>query len=311
MKAAGVTQYGGLEQLRQLELPTPAIDPENGVLIRVHGAGVGQWDAGIVSGASAKTFGRTGFPVIPGVEVAGVVEAVGSQVGEVRPGDEVYTYFFGASGGFAEYAAAVASEVAPKPKSLSFAQAAALPVASITALMAIEETLRVQSGELVLVAGAAGAVGSLAVQFAKLAGARVIGTASGANADYVRGLGADEFVDYTQGDVAQQVRGTHPNGVDVGLDTVGGPSVELTAKTVRSGGRFADITGTDAKADPSIQASHVWSEASRERLIRIGELVDSGRLRLEIGQLFPLARARDALARVTSRHGRGKVVLEI
>jgi NADPH:quinone reductase-like Zn-dependent oxidoreductase len=185
-----------------------------------------------------------------------------------------------------------------------------VPTDAITAHMALVDELHLAAGQTVFIAGGSGGVGTLAVQIAHALGAHVIASTSAGNVDFVRSLGADEVVDYRAGDPAVQLRDRYPAGVDAALDAVGGPSAATTIKTVKAGGRFAELTGEDVNA-PGVIVSHVESKPSGTRLREIGVMIDEQRLRPEIAKTFPLAEARAAQALVESRHVRGKVVLTV
>ncbi len=300
----GITAFGGPESLVQLDLPTPDA-PRNGVLIRVKAAGIGIWDAYRRSG-NFKLPDGVEFPIALGVEVSGVIEKMGGKVEGMHPGDDVFAFV--PFGGWAEFAATTEALVAHKPANVNYARAAALPVAAVTADMAINEALAVQKGETVFIAGGSGGVGIMAIQLAKRAGARVIASTSTKNLEFLAKLGA-EAVDYTAGDVASAVHGLAGGGVDAALDAVGGENAETTARTVRSGGRIAELTGYDLQVDDSIAVHHVVMQMSGGRLNRIAELVDDGSLKVEVARTFPLEQAKDALGLVEGRHVRGKVVL--
>ena len=307
MKAMVIDAFGGLEKLHSAELPDPA--PARGeVIVRVQAAGVGIWDSMQRSGELPVEHAT--FPLVLGTECAGTIAALGDGVEGLSVGDPVYTYFFGKQGAYAELVAVDAAAVARKPERANFVEAAAVPTDSITAHQALVDELHLEAGQTVFVAGGSGGVGTLAVQIAHALGAHVIASTSGANLDFVKSLGADEVIDYHAGDPALQLRDRYPNGVDAALDAVGGPSAQTTIKTVKSGGRFAELTGEEVSA-PGVNVAHVESKPSGARLRTIGELIDGQQLRPEIAKTFPLDEARDAQALVESRHVRGKVVLTV
>src|SRR5467141_2064681 len=196
MKAIVVHEYGGPEVLKYEDVPRPE-PKENEILVRVIAAGVNPVDGMIRSGMFAK-YEKAAFPMIPGADIAGVVEKVGSKITKFRMGDSVYAYIsLKNSGGYAEYAVATECEATPKPKSLSYVEAAAVPVVSLTAWQALIDTGKLSAGQTVLIHGGAGGVGSFAIQIAKERGAKVIATASTPNQDLLKQLGADVAVDYT------------------------------------------------------------------------------------------------------------------
>jgi NADPH:quinone reductase-like Zn-dependent oxidoreductase len=307
MKAIVIDAFGGLDALHAATLPDPT--PERGeVLVRVQAAGVGIWDSLQRSGELAV--GDASFPLVLGAECAGTIEALGEGVEGLGVGDEIYTYFFGRQGAYAEKVAVAADAVAPKPERANFVEAAAVPTDAITAHTALVDALHVAPGETVFIAGGSGGVGTLAVQIAHALGARVIASTSAGNRDFVLSLGADEVVDYHAGDPAVLVRDHYPNGVDAALDAVGGPSAANTIRAVRAGGRFAELTGEDVSA-PTVTVEHIQSKPSAERLRAIATLIDAQKLRPQIARTFPLDEARAAQELVESHHVRGKVVLTV
>ncbi|MQY03333.1 NADP-dependent oxidoreductase [Actinomadura macrotermitis] len=285
------------------EVDDPKVGPGT-VLIEVRAAGVNPVDWKVMAGGLDPMM-DTVFPAIPGWDVAGVVRAVGPDTPEFEPGDEVMSYArkdIVHAGTFAEQVAVSAAHVARKPAGLSFEQAAGLPLAGLTALRTLDH-LAVRDGETLLVLGASGGVGAFAVQLARARGARVIGTASGRNHDYLRELGA-EPVDYKD-DVVRRVRELAPGGVDAVADFVGG-QLDVTVKVLAEGGRNAST------ADPSVRehgGTWVWVRPDGERLAGLGELAEQGRLTVEVAGTFPLERVGDAFEQSRSGHTRGKLVI--
>jgi NADPH:quinone reductase-like Zn-dependent oxidoreductase len=310
MQAIVIDSYGGLEklQLRELAIPEPKADE---VRVRVRAAGVGIWDAMQRTGAFPPEHEK--FPMVIGAECAGTIDALGSAVhAPLHQGDEVYAYFYGDQGAYAQYVCIKADDVARKPKNLSFIEAAAIPVDGITAQALVDE-LHLAAGQTVLIAGAAGGVGTLAVQIAaKALGARVIATAGKANLEYVRTLGASEVVDYTAGDVVAGVKTIAPDGVDAALDCVGkDDKAKKTIAAVRDGGRLAELVGEDVPAQRNITIGHIESAPSAKRLDTLRALFEDGTLHVEIAKTFPLADARNAQQAIETRHTRGKIVLVV
>jgi len=312
MRAIAIDAFGPAEALRLRELPDPKVGPDS-VLIRVRAAAVNPVDAGIRRGALDAAFPHR-FPLIPGWDVAGTVEAVGPAVVDLEPGDEVYAYARKteiAEGTYAELVSLPAGMVARKPRRLSFVQAAAIPLAGLTAYQALTEALGVVRHEKVLVTAAAGGVGHLAVQIARHLGADVVGTAGAANQDFVRSLGA-EAVDYGAGDVTAAVRALHPDGVDAVLDMVGGAGQDQARGALRAGGRIASIVDTDpAKGAEGISAHYVFVRPSAKELYELASLADEELLVPEIADVLPLDRAAEAHRRIEGGHVRGKLVLEV
>lgn len=307
MRVALARQLGGIDSVELGDQPDP-VPAAGQALIRVHGAGVGPWDVGFLGGG----FPGIAVPFVPGQEVAGVVEAAGDGAG-VRPGERVYASLFPAGGGFAELALASAGKLAPMPGQASFPEAAGLVIGAGTAYEGLADRGRLQAGETVLITAAAGGVGSAAVQIAAAIGARPVGVASRANHDYLRSLGAAEVFDYHAADWARQVRAAVPGGVDLLLDCAGGRTRDKAIGAVRDGGRamFIVLQGPPAQLERGITGESFAASGGRQRLEALSRLVDTGRLRPQVGAVLPLDQARRALAQVAGRHTRGKVVLQI
>jgi len=292
-------ETGGPDVLRLEEAQRP--EPGEGeVLLRVRAASVNPIDWKYRRGVIARQ-----LPAVLGNDVSGTVER--SRAPGFVEGDDVFG--FAASGGYAELATAPGAMIAKKPAGVSHEQAAALPVAGLTAWQALFDHAGLQRGQTALIAGAAGGVGHFAVQFARHAGARAIGTGSSRNRDFVLGLGAEEYVDYTQQSVAEAV-----GDVDVAFDTVGGQTTQSLLSSVREGGTLVTIAGAapeEAARERGVRAEHVVMRPSSEQLTRIAELVASGEVHVEIAQSFPLAEVGRAHALSESGHVRGKIVLKV
>jgi NADPH:quinone reductase-like Zn-dependent oxidoreductase len=297
MQAVLIRQTGTPDVMHFEEADRP--EPGHGqVLIRVHAASVNPADWKARRGLAA-----TRLPAVLGRDVSGTVEL--SRADGFAEGDDVFGYVAG--GGYAEFAIASASTIVRKPPGLSHEQAAALPVAGLTAWQALFDRGALQRGQTSLIAGAAGGVGHLAVQFAKHAGARVIGTGSSRNRDFVLGLGADEYVDYTERDVGEAV-----SAIDVAIDTVGGDTTQALVPTLRDGG----ILVTIANAPPEQMARARGARAellvmspNAEQLARIAELVAGGEVRVEISEVLSLTEVQRAHQLSETGHTRGKIVL--
>jgi NADPH:quinone reductase-like Zn-dependent oxidoreductase len=307
MRAITYSRFGSADVLELTEQPDPHIGPDT-LVVRVRAASVNPVDWKIREGRLQGLI-DTQFPAIPGWDVAGVVEQVGLDTTEFQVGDEVYGYVRKDTvqgGTFAELVAAPVRTLARKPSSLSFEEAAAVPLAGLTAYEAIRRA-GVKDGQTVLVHAAAGGVGAFGVQIAKALGARVIGTASEANHEFLRGLGA-EPVTYGDG-LADRVRALAPDGVDVLLDFVGGGAVAAGAEILADGGTIASI------ADPTARTEHgghyIWVRPSVAGLDALTALFDAGKLSVELAQVFDLADAADAHRASETGHTRGKVVVRV
>jgi NADPH:quinone reductase-like Zn-dependent oxidoreductase len=297
VKAVVIHATGDADVLRIEDVERPD-QGEGDVLIRVEAAGVNPVDWKYRRGVVERA-----LPAVLGEEISGTVEA--SRAIGFAPGDQVFG--LAASGGYAEYATAFASGLALKPDALSFAQAAALPVSAMTAWQALFDCGRLARGQTALIAGAAGGVGHLAVQFAKHAGARVIGTGSSRSREFVLSLGADTFIDYTRGEIAAAA-----TDVDLVLDTVGGATTASLLPTLREGGTLVTIA---YPPETPPQDCRCWVKPlslkpSSEQLARIGDLVASGAVRVEIAEFGP-ADVQRAHAVSESGHARGKIVLTL
>jgi NADPH:quinone reductase-like Zn-dependent oxidoreductase len=299
MQAVLIRETGSPDVLHYEEADRP--EPDDGeVLIRVSAVSVNP-----VDWKQRRGLAQTEVPAVLGRDVSGTVER--SRADGFTEGDDVFG--MAASGGYAEYTTASAAAIAKKPDGLSDEQAAALPVAGMTAWQAVFDRGGLEHGQTALIAGAAGGVGHLAVQFAKHAGARVIGTGSSRNRDFVLGLGADDYVDYTEQDVGQAV-----SGVDMAFDTVGGDTTQALVPTVREGGVLVTIASAppeEAARARGARAELLVMSPSSEQLARIAELVAGGEVRVEISQVLPLTEVRRAHELSESGHTRGKIVLTV
>ncbi|MFI8825215.1 NADP-dependent oxidoreductase [Streptomyces sp. NPDC053431] len=298
--------YGGPEDLTLMDLPEPKVAPGE-VLVRVEAAGVNPVDWKLAAGGLDPIM-VAHFPMIPGWDVAGVVARNGLDSTEFAPGDEVFGYIRKDSaehGAYAEEVAAPVRTLARKPRALSWAQAAGLPLAGLTALQAADR-VGAGAGDTVLVHAAAGGVGSLATQLLVARGARVIGTASPANHDFLRGLGADP-VAYGTG-LAERVRELAPDGVDAALDFVGGEAVDVSVDLLRSPERLASVADHRAAA---LGGHYVWVRPDGAGLSTLAALADEGRLTVFVEKVLPLREAAEAWRLNSGGHTRGKLVLAV
>ncbi|AOP47868.1 NADP-dependent oxidoreductase [Streptomyces lydicus] len=304
MRAIMYNEFGGADvlALRQTEKPEPG---PGDVRVRVVAVGVNPLDYKRRYGW-VEQFYPTTFPAVPGLEFAGIVDALGDGVTEVGVGDEVFGWT--RTGAYAEYA--LAGDIAPKPAELSFAAAAALPVAGETAQRVLD-ALGVREGETMLLHGAAGAVGQVAVQLAVALGVTVIGTASPANHDFLRGLGAVP-VAYGAG-LADRVRAAAPKGVDAVFDAAGHDALPVSI-ALRGGttDRIVTIAATDAaEHGVPFSAGGTPSEQVRAGLVRHARLAVEGKLTVPIAETFALADAAKAQELSEAGHVRGKLVIEV
>ncbi|MEU6979290.1 MULTISPECIES: NADP-dependent oxidoreductase [unclassified Streptomyces] len=306
MRAMTMPRYGGPEELAPADLPDPKVAPGE-VLIRVVAAGINPVDWKLAAGGLDPLM-VTHFPLIPGWDVAGVVERNGLDSTEFAPGDEVFGYIRKDSAEHGAYAEKVSAQVrmlARKPRALSWAQTAGLPLAGLTALQAADR-VGVGAGDTVLVHAAAGGVGSLGTQLALARGARVIGTASPANHAFLRELGA-EPVAYGPG-LADRVRELAPGGVDAALDFVGGEAVDVSVELLASAARLASIADHRAAA---LGGHYVWVRPDGAGLATLAALADEGRLTVPVEKVLPLSEAAEAWRLNSEGHTRGKLVLSV
>jgi NADPH:quinone reductase-like Zn-dependent oxidoreductase len=298
MKAIQFSQFGGPEVLELVELPDP--EPSAGqILVAVRAAGINPIDWKVRSGAMGGE-----LPMTTGREVAGVVDAIGDGVTDVKPGDGVFGFAAG-GGGAAELA--LSSDYAPIPPSIDYAHAAALPVAVETSVRALD-LIGVGSGVTVIVNGAAGGVGSAAVQIARDRGARVIGTASEGNHEYLRSLGAEPT---TYGDgLVQRVRELAPDGVDAALDAAGGGALPALVELAGGPDRVVTIADYQGAQETGVTFSGGMGTARAvHALAEIGDLIESGRFSLAVAETFPLDQIAEAHRLSETGHARGKLVL--
>jgi NADPH2:quinone reductase len=313
MLAAAIDRFGGPEVLNIHALPVPTVGPRE-VLIALDTAGVGPWDLEIREGIFPPRKPR--FPLVLGVDGAGVVMAVGSRVRRFKIGDRVVSYnWANPKGGFyAEYVVVPADKVGRVPKRLDLEQAGAIATTGLTALQGIDDHLRVQRGEFVIVHGGSGGVGTLAIQFAKLRRAKVLATASGIDGlELVREMGADMAVDSRHGDVAAAARRFAPDGIDAVLALAGGDALVDALSAVRRGGRLAYPNGVEPAPAKRRGVKFIAYDAISgvREFERLGRAVTSTKLKVPISERFPLADAAKAHEHLAAGHVLGKTVLRI
>lgn len=315
MRAVLLPRFGGPE-LFHVEEVEPPIPGGQEVLVRVLASGTNPVDAKIRQDGS---WAELDFPAVLGYDAAGVVEEVGDEVADLQPGDEVYftpPIHGNSRGTYAELTTAPASVVAPKPSGLSFLEAAAVPLAGGTAWEAIMRRLSVKEGETVLIHGAAGGVGSFAVQFAKAAGARVLATASRGNLDFLRDLGADVAIDYESEKPVEVVHDqTQGQGADAVFDIQGDQVVSRSLPALRPFGRIACILPPQGDLtllyQKNLTLHGIFLTRERERLDEMRPYLEDGRVRPMVAETLPMERVDEAHQRLDSGHGRGKVVLDL
>jgi NADPH:quinone reductase-like Zn-dependent oxidoreductase len=311
MKAVCIHQYGAPEELTYQDLPRP-LPGDGELLVRVHAAGVNPVDWKTRSGSAlAKAYGER-FPLVLGWDVAGVVAGIGQEVSGFALGDAVYGMirFPKPGGAYAEYVTAPAEHLAHKPVSVDFLEAAALPLVSLTAWQALFEAGELAEGQTVLIHGAAGGVGHVAVQQARWCGARVIGTARSRDEEFLRGLGLDTLIDYQTDRFEEVVR-----GVNVVLDTLGGQVQQRSWGVLKKGGILVTLRTTPDLAEKAaargLRAEHVLVRPEAQHWDRINGLVESGEVRPVVAAVYPLHEAAKAHHRLEQGPTRGKIVLRV
>jgi NADPH:quinone reductase-like Zn-dependent oxidoreductase len=314
MRAAALDRFGGPDVLTPHVVPVPEIDA-NEVLIAVHTAGVGSWDADMRDGWWPDPRGPR-LPLVLGTDGSGTIAAVGSRVRRFTSGDIVYSYSFAnPKGGFyAEYVAVDAEKVGRPPTMLTLREAGAIPTTGLTALQGIDDVLQVRRGEAVVVHGGSGGVGSLALQFAKMRGARVLATASGRHAlAFVRRLGADAAADGRLEDLKAAAMMFAPDGVDAVLALAGGAPLTRLLGAVRRGGRVAYPNGVERapRERHGLSVESYDATAGIREFERLGRAIEQARLQVPIVATYPLEQAAKAHERLAHGHVLGKIALRV
>ncbi len=305
MRAIRVHDYGDADQLQLEQIQHP--EPQAGeVLVQVYAAGVNPIDWKIRQGLR-KNMLQMQFPYIPGMEIAGVVQEVGSGVTALKVGQAVYGRTM--KGAYAEYTIAAVESLGLKPQSVSFDEAATVPIGATTAWQGLFEHGKLEAGQRVLIQGAAGGVGLFAVQFARWKGAHVIATTSGANVDFVRSLGAETVVDYTTTALASVV-----HDVDLAFNAVGGSTLEESVQVLKRGGTLVTTAGQPAAEkvqERNVHVTSIYANIDTELLQTFAHMLDEGQIQVAIEKVFPLSEASLAHELSQRGHGHGRIVLHI
>jgi NADPH:quinone reductase-like Zn-dependent oxidoreductase len=310
MKAAQLNSYGDADSIQiNNNAPKPAIRPGQ-VLVQAYAASVNPFDWKVREGTH-KEYIKLELPAILGGDVAGTVTEIGAGVSGLEVGQPVYgmANSAGGQGAFAEFVPVSAAQLVAKPKSLDYVHAAALPLVGVSAYQALIDTMDLQRGQKILIHGGAGGIGSVAIQLAKHLGAYVATTASAADTNFVKSLGADEAVDYKKQDFSQVLR-----DFDAVLDTIGGETNAKSYKILRRGGVLVSMIEQPNERlvkNHGITYIQQSSKPTVERLTRVAELADSGKLKITIDKVFPFDQAAEALEHLKAGHSRGKVVIQI
>jgi len=304
MKAVRIHSFGGPDVLRLEDVPTPE-PKDDELLVRIHAAGVNPADWKIREGR----LGQTQLPAIMGSDFSGEVETPGPHATDFRAGDAVFGVVGDASGSYAEYALAPASQVLHKPAELKHTEAASLPISSLTAWQALFDAANLQPGQKILIHAAAGGVGSFAVQFAKWKGAHAIGTASADHVAFVRQLGADQVIDYHAKPFEEVAR-----DIDVVFDTIGGETQKRSWNVLKPDGILVSIVQPPS-AKPARSAARsafvVCDHRRKDELGAIADLVAHGQVKITVSTTFPLTEARKAQELSQAGHTKGKIVLRL
>lgn len=308
MKAMRIHSYGGGEVLTLEEAPLPELE-RGDILVRVHAASINPFDWKVREGYLAGYINHK-FPLILGLDLSGTVEALGPDVTDIQVGDEVFGQAdIDRNGSYAEFIAIPATKVAPKPQSLDHVQTAALPNTALAAWNALIVAADLQPGQILLVHGAAGGVGIFAIQLAKWRGARVVGTASPHNHDFLRQLGAEQVIDYNTTRFEDVI-----HDADVVLDTFGGETQQRSWKTLKAGGMLVSIIeppSAELASEYKARPGFAVAEGGSQRLRQIAALADEGVIHPVISAVYPLEHVRQAHDQSQGMHTRGKLVIQL
>lgn len=311
MKAVQINRYGGYDALQVNDnVPEPALKP-NQVLVKVHASSINPYDSYVIKGF-AKDYQPLTFPATMGNDFSGVITELAPGVIDFKVGDEVYgsaIVFNGSSGAYADLAAVNTKNIALKPTSVDFIQAASLPLVGVTAIQAIVETIKLRSGQKILIHGGAGGIGSVAIQLAKSLGAYVATSVSTKDLDYAKSLGADEVIDYKTQKFEEILK-----DFDAVFDTIGSEVTDRSFKVLKKGGILASMKG-----EPSIEMATQYGVTgvavntinNGERLKKLTRLVEQGVVKPQIGKVFPIDQIKEAFIFKEVNHPEGKVVITI
>jgi len=311
MKAVNVTAYGGTESLEiSQNASTPSLK-EGQVLVKVYASSLNPFDVKIRQGIYKDSM-PTEFPYIPGVDFSGVVKEVAEDVSEYKTGDEIFgsaNIFSGGSGAFAEVAIAKVTNTANKPQKVDFIQAASLPLVGSSAIQALEEHIKLESGQKILIHGGAGGIGSVAIQLAKHIGAYVATTVSTDDIEFVKSLAADQVIDYKTEKFENILK-----DFDAVYDTVGGETTDRSFKVLKKGGVIVSMVGApkeELAKEYEVAAIGQGTHTNREHLARLSELVDQGVIKAQVNKVFSIDEVKEAFEYLENGSPKGKVVLKV
>lgn len=312
MQASYYSEFGELDNIKTGELDTP-VPGEGEVLIQIKAAGVNPVDAAIAKGMLKDAI-PSGFPIIPGWDVAGVIKKRGHSARRFNEGDEVYAYArrpIIQHGTFAEYITLPESYLAKRPQKISMEEAGGIPLVGLTAYQSLFDAGKLTKGQTLLILGASGGVGTLAIQLAKAHGIKVIGVASEKNHDYMKELGADATIDYTDNHVGESVNAIEPDGVDMIFHCSRGEALTqvMESKVLKKNGRLISITNSQPEISSDINFQYVFVEPNAVQLQHIQELTDDGKIKVHVSKTYKLEEADQALKDVQNLHTRGKLVI--
>ncbi|MBF8965061.1 NADP-dependent oxidoreductase [Pontibacter sp. FD36] len=310
MKAAVYDEFGGADKIKIRIVDVPEVK-EGEVLVRIKAAGVNPVDAAVREGY-LKDYLPYEFPIIPGWDMAGIVEDRGFSARRFEVGDEVYAYARRAvvqHGTFAEYIVIPESFLARKPQNMSFEEAAGIPLVGLTAYQSMFDAGNLQEDQTVLILGGSGGVGSLGIQLAKARGATVIGVASEKNHSFMKELGADFTIDYKDQDVGAAAKEVAPDGVDLIFDCASGDTLQQSLAALKPKGKLVSILHQGDGLDPAIDFQYVFVEPNASQLDKLREYAESGKLKVHVSQTYTLADTVEALGQIQTQHTRGKIVL--
>lgn len=310
MKAAKYEEFGGPEKVKVGKMELPELK-EGEVLVRIKAAGVNPVD-GVVLNGTYKDMMPHKLPIIPGWDMSGTVEERGHAARRFEVGEEVYSYARRPEvkwGTFAEYIVIPESYLARKPGSISFEEAAAIPLAGLTAYQALYQAGELMDGQRVLILGASGGVGSFAIQLAKARNAEVIGVASEANHEYMRSLGADHCIDYKDQDVGEATKELYADGVDLIFDCTSGKTMKESLKSLKEGGKMVSILTQKGDIEEDINFEFVFVEPNSTQLDYLSELIENNHLKVNISKKYRLEEVAEALQQIKTLHTTGKIVL--
>jgi NADPH:quinone reductase-like Zn-dependent oxidoreductase len=310
MKAAYYETFGGIENIKIDDLEIP--DAKEGeVLIKVKAAGVNPVDAAVREGY-LKDFIPSVFPVIPGWDVAGVVEERGFSARRFNIGDEVYAYARRPViqwGTFAEYMVIPESYLSLCPQNVPWEESAGIPLVGLTAYQSLYDAGHLHKGQIVMILGASGGVGSLGIQLAKAKGAQIIGVASQKNHPFMKELGADHTLDYHDTDIGKEAKLLYPEGVDLIFDCVSGETLKKSIPALKKNGKLVSIINQGTDIDKSINFQYVFTEPNSTQLAQLRGIADNGKLKVHVSHTYTLEDTAEAFRQIETLHTTGKIVI--